>query len=278
MAAMQAQLKATQAENELLRRQTAAKATAKPKRTPTTRSPATPTPATASAGTGTRGAGGEGAGAPGSGGKRVLAPSSRLYNPSKLQEKAEKLAKAKEDAELAACSFRPQTKAAAAEQPSPSGEGAAPPKARGTSASNRLFMQAKRHQARRSELSNQKGDLEVKACTFSPAIDERSVKIASVSEAAKGSAFSRLSVPRKPQSSETVNGVSHFHTGMPRSCSAAAAGAPAAAAPAAAAPAAVAAAVCLRLPLRLLLLRLLLRAPHCTTQCETLTRPPWTLT
>jgi hypothetical protein len=207
MAAMQAQLKVTQAENERLRRQTA-RAAAKPvKKTHATRSPATSTPATSSPG------GEGGAGAPGSGGKRVLAPSSRLYNPSKLQEKAEKLAKAKEEAELAACSFRPQTKAAAAEQASPSGEGgAAPPKARGTSASNRLFMQAKRHQAHRSELSNQKGDLEVKACTFSPAIDERSVKIASVSEAAKGSAFSRLSVPRKPQSSETVNGVSPLHT------------------------------------------------------------------
>eukprot|EP00750_Incisomonas_marina_P015565 INCI18372.1.p1 GENE.INCI18372.1~~INCI18372.1.p1 ORF type:complete len:479 (-),score=134.54 INCI18372.1:259-1695(-) len=125
--------------------------------------------------------------------RRVKAPSSRLYNPTKLQQKAEKLAKAREEAELAKCSFKPKTKA---------GAKAANTAKRGNSASHRLFQQAKRHQEKRRSLADQKDDLAVKECTFSPSLDERSVKIASVSAGTKEETFSRLSAPRTYKTKE----------------------------------------------------------------------------
>lgn len=198
VAALKAELDATKADNARLQKEVAqARRVSKPvsaaRSTPPRKAFASPSDASAN-----DGGGGSGKAKT----RRVKAPSSRLYNPSKLQQKAEKLAKAREEAELAKCSFKPKTKAGAKATANNTTK-------RGTSASNRLFEQAKRHQEKRRSLADSKDDLAVKECTFSPSLDERSVKIASVSAGTKGETFSRLSAPRTYKTKEMVRGCVH---------------------------------------------------------------------
>ena len=201
MDALKAELKATKEENKRLQRvaerQAKSRSPAQAKSTP---------PPRGAAGGGGGGGGGDGTGSNGKT-RRVRAPSSRLYNPRKLQEKAEKLAKKRAETELAKCSFRPKTKAASKNKKAP--------KTRGNAASNRLFMQAKRYQDRRASLEKKKGELEVQDCTFSPSIDEKSVRMASEGSGPKDvDTFTRLSAPRVHKPSETVRNTvaSRHHT------------------------------------------------------------------
>ena len=129
--------------------------------------------------------------------KAVRSTSSRLYNPAKLRQKQEALRKAKEETEMAGCSFRPRTSTGT------------PPKATNSKqATNRLFEQAKLQAKKREQLRAKRETEEIASCTFSPSIDSKSAQIAKTKPGSEDT-FARLSVPVKHEVNENVRTSRH---------------------------------------------------------------------
>lgn len=115
---------------------------------------------------------------------KVKSPSKRLYNPAKIFEKECKLIEEQRKRLLKQCTFKPSLKKKANKAS----------KNAGKKASERLFEYAKSREKKQIQQRAKYRNREIANCTFSPAIDKKSNKIATGTS--RGDAFARLSEPR----------------------------------------------------------------------------------